>query len=78
MNDILRCNNCKLIIGNPILDGVIQIGQGMNMPFLSFCDKKCLERYEKKYHFCKGDKDFEPICKECSQIKSNTHKDGKK
>jgi len=42
-----KCRTCNKKLKIPLKDGIIQIGNGNNKPFLTFCNEKCLKMYEK-------------------------------
>ena len=46
---VIKCRTCRKELGHSrkdFKDGVTQIGQGKRKSLLTFCDKKCLEKYE--------------------------------
>ena len=48
-----KCKTCKKLVTNKVgilKDGTYQLGQGNNKPLLSFCSKKCKNKYEVKFN----------------------------
>lgn len=45
------CKTCRKLVTNKVgilKEGVYQLGQGNNKPLLTFCNKKCKDKYEDK------------------------------
>lgn len=45
------CKTCKRHVRNEVgilKEGIYQLGQGSNKPLLTFCNKRCMDKYRKE------------------------------